>query len=851
MARQARTRKTRAIAARLVPVVALGGFAAEEVTAQSWVNFANETSTRLVMSPSLQGDNLEKDFAIGDFDRDFDLDLVCMRKFPGSITGGFRDLLLMNEGGILIDRTVEYGSAADAPGSQGMLDPVNDRDVKAVDVDLDGWLDLVVMTTMSDHLGPMLGQPRVYRNLGEDAEGAWQGFRFEDARIPLLVAKSGAEANPRACDAVVKDLTGDGYPDIFLVDYDTPETSGTICIDLNGDGDTGDAGECQQSPPETPSKDFDNRLLVNVGADSRGPGPGHFIDTANTRMTATQLASSFGAAADAADFNLDGAIDIVRINTLTTGQNVGILYGTPGPDLGSQFTGPVAIANDGPYNHATADVNNDGRMDLVVVDDGQDRVLINTHNNPIGNAVFTKITITDSAWEFGNSVAVADLDRDGFTDVITCDVDADLGPFCPTTGRRARIYRNLGNVPNVTFDEIGQVIPNANLASTFDVAPIDIDGDAYPDLVIGRCAGIEVWMNRPQLDLSFVYPDGRPETVPPGTPISFPVLLAASGGGIVSEPQLNWSIDGGKVQSAPLVPLGGSAYRVEMPALACGSSTRYYLSATLSGEVVRTDPPDAPARGFLAVPSGAEEVVILDDHFEIESGWTVVNLGTVTAGTWERGDPNPTSSSGVPVSPDHDYTPAPGAHCFTTLNAPITAFPHNGDLDGGPTALVSPSVDLRNTDATCSYAVWHFCNDLANPAEADSLLVEVSDDDGQTWVTADTVPTSSYVWKLRTFRINEFITPSESTRIRFVVNDTPNNSMTDSAIDAVRISARPCSQAAGCTGDLNADGLVNQLDLGAVLAAWGQPGGTTDLNGDGITSGPDVAAVLSSWGMCP
>ena len=89
-----------------------------------WVNYVNETSTRLVASPSLVvSDNLEKDFAWGDFDHDGDTDVVCMRKFPGSIQGGFRDILLMNEGGVLVDRTVEFGSAADdassASGGEG------------------------------------------------------------------------------------------------------------------------------------------------------------------------------------------------------------------------------------------------------------------------------------------------------------------------------------------------------------------------------------------------------------------------------------------------------------------------------------------------------------------------------------------------------------------------------------------------------------------------------------------------------------------------------------------------------------------------------------------------------------
>ena len=151
------------------PLVFIASIAvpASLASAQStWVNYVNESSSRIVASPSLIGpDNLEKDFGWGDFDQDGDIDIACMRKFPGSIQGGFRDILFMNEGGVLVDRTVEFGSAADVAGSAGMLDACNDRDVKAVDVDNDGWLDLVTATTMSDNVSTLLGQPRVYLSL--------------------------------------------------------------------------------------------------------------------------------------------------------------------------------------------------------------------------------------------------------------------------------------------------------------------------------------------------------------------------------------------------------------------------------------------------------------------------------------------------------------------------------------------------------------------------------------------------------------------------------------------------------------------------------------------------------------
>jgi hypothetical protein len=819
-----------------------------DASAEERFSFANETPSRLVMDPSLQGDNLEKSFAVGDFDRDLDQDLVCVRKFPGSITGGFRNLLLMNEDGVLVDRTVEYGAAADVEGSQGLLDPTNDRDVEAVDLDGDGWLDLVVVTTMSDHLDALLGQPRVYRNLGLDAKGRWLGFRFEAARIPTLFAKTGQPANPRTCDVAVGDLTGDGYPDLFLVDYDTPETSGTICIDLNGDGDTADAGECQQSPPENPLLDYDNKLLVNWGDDPAGPGPGHFFDTGTTRMTATQLASKFGTKALAADFNLDGSMDLARINSLNPDQDVAILYGRTGPQEGVLFNGPVTVSQGGPYNMETGDLNNDGRMDLVVVDDGKDKYLLNHTLDALGQAKFTSYTIADSLWEFGSTPRLSDLDRDGFADILIADVDIDLGPFCPSSGRRAKIYANQANPPNVTF-AISSAIPPESLASTFDIAPIDLNGDAYPDLVIGRCAGIEVWMNQPPVGLSFLYPEGRPETLVPGEEVSFPIMLAIAGGGEPVDPQLLVSNDGKNFVPAALEPFSDRGFLARLPMAACGEVLRYRFTAGLTNGGSYQDPPEG---SFTAVPSNGSESMIVDE-FEIESGWTVGSTGPVTAGHWERTVPIGIWAGSVPVAPSADFTPFEGVSCFVTLNAPANATPSSGDLDGGPVTLTSPPYDLLLSDVEVHYGVWFHCDDSPPSTQADRLLVEVSAD-GTEWVLADEVLTRTFGWRPRTFRLNDVLVPSATTRIRFVVADLGNNSLTEAGIDSIRIVATGCSPAGtpGCPGDLNGDGLVSSLDLGAVLAAWGQLGdGPTDLDGDGLTSGPDLAAVLSSWGPCP
>ena len=48
-------------------------------------------------------------------------------------------------------------------------------------------------------------------------------------------------------------------------------------------------------------------------------------------------------------------------------------------------------------------------------------------------------------------------------------------------------------------------------------------------------------------------------------------------------------------------------------------------------------------------------------------------------------------------------------------------------------------------------------------------------------------------------------------------------------------------------GDLNADGLVNGIDLGLLLAAWGTNDATADLDGDLVVNGPDLGLLLADW----
>ena len=828
-----------------VSALALSALFVSSASAQWQTSFVNQTSTRLIAPPSLVvNDNLEKDFEYADFDQDGDIDLVCMRKFPGSIQGGFPDILLMNEGGVLVDRTTEYGTAADTAGSQGMRDPVNDRDVKAIDVNNDGWKDLVTATTMSDSVSTLLGQPRVYMNLGDDASGNWLGFRFEDGRIPQLFAANGATANPRFCEFVAADYTGDGYADLFFTDYDTPETSGTNCIDLNMDGDTIDAGECQQSPPENAVNDFQNKFLVNQGA----ANPGYFVDSTTTRFTAAQLAAGFGNAVDTADFNGDGHLDIVRVNTLTGGQDVAIFYANPA-NLGNSFIGPDSVSAVAPYEIDVGDLNNDGRIDLVVVDDGQDKFLINQGNGADGLANWISYTIADSAAEFGNQTRVIDLDKDGKLDVLITDVDADLPAFCPSTGRRSHIYRNTGTLPTL-LDEIGEIIPYASASAVFDFATFDINGDTWPDVVIGKCAGIEVWMNSPPIGLTFSYPSGRPATIAPASEVSFPVTISILGAGSIEAgtPKLMYSIDHSAWTPRLLTPTGGNNFSATLPAVNCGQELRYYVTAQYTGGAFYNDPATAPTT-FYTVPVQTGEYVAYSDAIEGSvAGWSTTTDASATAGAWVAVVPVGAVSGGVQTAPATDAT-AKGTKAWITGLGVAGGLAGAQDLDGGPVTLSTPAYDLAGfVAARVSFAAWFYCDDATTtPAQQDYLRVDLSNDNGATWIVMASIGSQGSGWLTKTYNLDAFLPLTSTMKLRFFVTDNPNNSLTEAGIDDLTISVIECTQAI-CAGDLDSSGTVDAADISALLGAWGLAGG--DVDGNSVTDAADLATLLGNWGPC-
>ncbi len=299
----------------------------------------------------------------------------------------------------------------------------------------------------------------------------------------------------------------------------------------------------------------------------------------------------------------------------------------------------------------------------------------------------------------------------------------------------------------------------------------------------------------------------------------------------------------------PLVNANGNDYTAALPTTSCGGTPEFYFTAHGSGGTTANYPVGAPAL-HLTVPVG-NEVVRLSDNFDTDQGWTVANT-SVTGGAWVRVDPNPTSNStGEPVQPGDDNPAGIGTMCYVTGQGSVGGSVSAADLDGGPTRLTSPLIDLSDlTNPVVSYYRWFFCSTTTS----DLLTVEISNNNGQSWTTLESIPHSPG-WSKVTFRVLDFVQPTAQMRIRFSASDNPANSNTEAAIDDVRVTDLQC-QTPVTLGDMNCDNAQDGLDVAPFILALLDPAAyhTTypdcdiergDMNDDSLVNGDDIAAFVS------
>lgn len=292
-------------------------------------------------------------------------------------------------------------------------------------------------------------------------------------------------------------------------------------------------------------------------------------------------------------------------------------------------------------------------------------------------------------------------------------------------------------------------------------------------------------------------------------------------------------VSGSDIEIAtPMSSVGEGEYSAMLPAAGCGEVISYAFVVELlgGGSVVfpSNDRYEALAQDFS---------ISFEDDMETDTGWIVGGSGDdATTGIWNLMNPQ-----GTDAQPEDDHTPGAGTDCWVTDGVAGSGL-GDRDIDGGSTTLTSPILDAvaLGEDAELVYWRWYSNNTGASP-NADSMLVQISNDIGNSWTTLEVVTENANAWVERRFRIADFVEPTDMIRVRFIASDLGDGSIVEAGVDDLRI------ESVGCTvnpADLNDDGELNFFDVSIFLNAYNSGDLVADLNGDGILSFFDVSSFL-------
>ena len=240
------------------------------------------------------------------------------------------------------------------------------------------------------------------------------------------------------------DLNGDGLPDVVSASY----ADGDLEVFLNSPGSPGS---------------------FKVPVILQSPG-------------ASQVAIG--------DMNNDGLPDLVAADF-----NVSLFLQTsPGV-----FAAPVSLYSAGANWVAVGDLNHDGIPDVALTDATGVKVLMHT-----GAATATTYAAPVSVFQTANAnlaganlIAIADVNGDGFQDLIITD-PGPTGGSAPTV---SVLLQNAAS-PGTFLAAVSYAIAPQSLAQSIVVT--DVNGDGHPDIVIGGSAAVSVLLQDPTTPGSFL-----------------------------------------------------------------------------------------------------------------------------------------------------------------------------------------------------------------------------------------------------------------------------------------------------------------------------------------------------------
>ena len=333
----------------------------------------------------------------------------------------------------------------------------NPTGVTVTDVNVDGRLDIVTANFANGTAGVLLGR-------------AGGGF------AAVTSYSTGTNCQPN--DVAVADMNGDKRLDIVTANFGN-STVGVLLGQAGGGF----------APVSAYSAD---RPLGVAVADVNGDGRLDVVTANNSTNTAGVLLGQAGGGfatmiaypsgpsgapngVDVADMNGDGRLDIIIVNITGT---VGVLLGRVGGGFAAVTNYQTGLGfNSRPKAVAVADVNSDGRLDIVTANNasGAAGVLLGLAGGGFATASTYSVGVNSQP----ESVAVADLNGDGRLDIVTANYGTNM----------AGVLLGLAGGGFAPVSTYSNALPSG-------VTVADVNGDGRSDIVMtSQGSSVDVLLN--------------------------------------------------------------------------------------------------------------------------------------------------------------------------------------------------------------------------------------------------------------------------------------------------------------------------------------------------------------------